>query len=80
MVYDVVRAAQAFSLHAAGMLGDAVVASYYDPSGGEQAGSTAFPVHGKVLTGGGGGAIEVGATLGRIVSWCCERRRRRYRG
>jgi hypothetical protein len=45
-----VRGAQAFSLlHAADTLGDVVVASYYDPSGGEQAHSTAFPVLRKEL-------------------------------
>ena len=55
-----VRAAQAFSLHAAGTGGEVEV-RYFDPSGGEQARSTAFPVLGKVLKGGGGVLIEVPA-------------------
>jgi hexosaminidase len=55
-----VRAAQAFSLHAAGTGGEVEV-TYFDPSGGEQARSTAFPVLSKVLKGGGGVPIEVPA-------------------
>ena len=48
-----VRAAQAFSLHAAGT-GGQVDVKYFDPSGGDQAHNTAFPVLHKVLQGGGG--------------------------
>jgi hypothetical protein len=50
MVGTVAGFVRAFSLlHAADTLGDVVLASYYDPSGGEQAHSTAFPVLRKEL-------------------------------
>ena len=55
-----VRAAQTLSLHIAGAGGEVAV-QYYDPSGGEQARSTAFPVLQKVLKCGGGAPIEVPA-------------------
>ena len=56
-----VRAAQAFSLLPP-RTGGQVDVKYFDPSGGDQAHSTAFPVLHKVLQGGGGRApIQVPA-------------------